>query len=193
MRFYRRDDLGERLAWLVSTIFHPAVLVPVTGLLTLFRSGLDISGAVFFASLWVLCSVLPTLTVASFVSETGFRVHRRAERWKPELAAFLMSLFTLGVSYWLGAPELVLEAGVLLAVFIPVWSVANRFDKLSVHVGAAVVSFTVLSGTYLSSAVSVICTVLVVWSRLVLDAHTRAQVLEGALLGALIAVSFISI
>jgi|APHM01.1.fsa_nt_gi PAP2 superfamily. len=193
MEFPELSSAGERFAWLVSGLLHPAVLGPVTGIYLLMGSALNLSGALFFTSLWVLLCVLPTLVVASFVSETGLRVGRRSQRWKPELAVFLSSLFTLGVSYWLGAPDIVLEAGAVLAITVPVWAGANCFDKLSVHVGTAAAAFAMLSSGLLSPVIAIVAVVLVAWSRLVLDAHTPVQVIQGGLLGGVIAAAFLVI
>ncbi|MBB5495702.1 phosphatase PAP2 family protein [Nocardiopsis metallicus] len=92
-----------------------------------------------------------------------------------------------------GPLDLMILAAVMCAVLAVVWLITDKGGwKVSVHslvavTGAAIA--TLLYGAWAALAVWPLA-LLVGWSRVQLKAHTRAQVIVGALLGGLAAVSF---
>ncbi|MEU4687478.1 phosphoesterase PA-phosphatase [Actinoplanes sp. NPDC023714] len=187
-----RDDALTRLARVVSEVLAPAVLVAVLLLVVGWHAG-DAPGV----SRWwglpgaLFAAVIPLGYVLHGVRRgrlTNHHIPERADRRVPLLfgtASLVAGLLLLVV---LGAPQEVLAllgaGGCGLAVF----ALVTHWWKMSIHAGVAAGTVAALTAVYGAVALLGVPFVLLgCWARVRLTAHTPAQVVVGALVGALIA------
>jgi membrane-associated phospholipid phosphatase len=181
-------------AGLLSRVFHPLLVLPVSALLFLKLSGLGLFDSVYWLFLWILISLAPTTVTTYFTGEKGLNVPEREKRWKP----FVVGVSSLALSlvpFWiLSAPTVVLKLGVTGVVAITVFGVANHFNKVSVHTGSvacAAAIFTIVSSH--AAAFLALSSVLVGWSRVELERHSLVQVVQGGVLGVLCGLVFLAL
>lgn len=124
---------------------------------------------------------------------TGFWMPARAERLVP--AAVLLSAFAglLLTLHALGAPEDLLRTTLSMGLAAATVAAITFFWKASAH--CAVAGHAALAGPLLLGPAGLVFTLalpLVAWSRVDLGAHTPAQALAGAAVGAAFALSFLA-
>jgi hypothetical protein len=186
-----RDD-RDRLARAVTEIFAPTVLVAVLLLVVGWHAG----GQVGVSRWWGLPGALFAVAIPLAYVLRGVRQGHYTDRHIPErerrrgpllfgIGSVLAGMVLLVV---LHAPRDVLAllaagaAGLLVAVVVSHWW------KISIHAAVAAGTVVVLVAVYGAWAVTgVVIVVLICWARLRLSAHTRAQVVAGAVVGALVA------
>jgi membrane-associated phospholipid phosphatase len=179
----------NRLARIVTEVFAPAVLVAALLLLVGWQAGgsgwWGVAAAVFAAG-------IPMAYVVRGVRRgrlgDDHHIPDRRLRRGPLLFGALSSLAGTALLYVLGAPrELVALLFAGLAGLV-VFAAVTIFWKMSFHTGVAAGTVAVLIAVYGPWAwLTVPIVALVGWSRLRLSAHTTAQVIAGALVGAAIA------
>ena len=168
----------------ISKILHPLIALPVAAVIFLTSSGLEISTAFYWISLWISLSLVPTAVVVWNTGEKGFNIMQRENRRK----AFLTGLTSLGlaliISWNLSAPSILLKLGFTGLLIVVIFAVANHFSKVSIHTGALTATTAVY--TEISTAAILITgllSVLVGRSRVKLQKHTLRQVVLGGLTG----------
>ncbi|MEU8236931.1 phosphoesterase PA-phosphatase [Actinoplanes missouriensis] len=187
-----RTDPATRIARVVSEVLAPAVLVAALLMVVGWHAGTT-SGA----SRWwglpgaLFAAVIPLGYVLHGVRKgrlTNHHIPERADRRVPLLFGTASLVAGLLLLIALGAPREVLAllgaGGCGLAVFAAV----THWWKMSIHAGVA--SGTVAALTAVYGPVALLGVPLVVlgcWARVRLTAHTRAQVVVGAVAGAVIA------
>ena len=182
----------DRIAVVVSEVLAPAVLVAALILIVGWHAGetpgvsrwWGLPGALFAA-------VIPLGYVLHGVRKgrlTNHHIPERADRRIPllfgtgSLVAGLLLLLALGAPREMLA--LLTAGGVGLAVF----ALVTHWWKMSIHAGVAAGTVAALTAVY--GPVALLGVPLVIlggWARVRLTAHTPAQVVVGALAGALIA------
>lgn len=169
---------------IVSRILHPLLVLPVFALIFL-STYLGLAGSVYWLSIWILLVLIPTATVTWFGGEErGFDIVSRKERKTVFLTGLTLLLLSLIFFRLLSAPAIVLELGGVGTLVVTVFGLANKFSKVSVHTGSLTCTAVVfISLLPLAGILLGFCSVLVGWSRVELDKHTRAQVLQGGVLG----------
>jgi len=184
--------LADRAARLVSEVCGPAVLVAVLMLVVGWHAG-QASGV---SRLWGLpgalfAAVIPLGYVLRAVRKgqlTSHHIPEREHRRGPMLFGAASIGAGLVALLLLGAPREVLAllaaggAGLLVYVAVTHWW------KMSIHAGVAagtVATLVVVHGPLALLGMPLV--VLAGWARVRLSAHTTAQVVVGALVGALIA------
>lgn len=184
-------DLRTGLAHAVSEVLAPAVLVAGLLLAVGWQAGDDgasrwwgVPGAVFGAA-------LPFAYVVRGVRQGRFTDHHIPERehrrvplvfGATSLAAGLVLLIVFDAPR--DVPALLAAGAAGLAVFATV----THWWKISIHSGVAAGTVAVLVAVFGPVALAAVPLVpLVGWARVRLGAHTVAQVITGALAGALIA------
>lgn len=185
--------IKDRAARLLSEIFAPAVLVAALMLIIGWHAGdtpgvsrwWGLPGALFAAG-------IPLAYILRGVRQgrlTSHHIPEREARRIPMLVGLGCVLTGLAALALLGAPRdviaLLAAGGTGLAIF----AVVTHWWKMSIHAGVAAGTATTLAAIYgpLTLTVAVPLVVLSCWSRVRLSAHTLAQVLAGAAVGALIA------
>lgn len=183
-----------RSAELLSRVFHPLAVLPVSVLFFLYFSGLGLYESIYWVFLWIMISLIPTAITTYLTGEKGLDVPERELRWKP----FIVGVSSLGLSlipFWiLSAPAVVLKLGVTGVIAVTVFGITNYFDKVSIHTGsvaAAAAIYTVISPH--TAAFLSFSSILVGWSRVELKCHTRIQVIQGAVLGVACGLVFLAL
>ena len=177
----------ERAAHLVTTATSPtlllAVLYPVVGALAV--------GAVGVA--WSLVGMLFTVAIPAFIVDRGVRTGRYTDHHlrEREQRAVPLGLAALSVATGVvvllvaGAPREISALQVAVLVTVAVATGITLVWKVSFHtavVAAAASVLTLLGGPWW--ALSWVAVPVVGWARLVLRAHTLAQVAAGLAVGA---------
>jgi hypothetical protein len=183
---------ADRTARIASEVLAPAVLVAGLLLVVGWHAGdqpgvsrwWGLPGALFAAGIplaYVLRGVRQGRLTSHHIPE---REHRRV----PLLFGIASVAAGLLVLVLLGAPREVLALLAAGGVGLVVFTVVTHWWKMSIHAGVAAGTATTLTVVYGPLALlSVPLVLLAGWARVRLSAHTGAQVIAGALVGAVIA------
>jgi hypothetical protein len=167
-----------------SIVGHPAVLVPAAGLIAASH------GAASAKQLQFIGGALLVLIVAA----AGFTwVQVRAGRWshvdasvreeRTSLNAFLAVLFlSSALLLWTRLPPMAFALALSAAISISALLLA-RWVKASLHTAFAVFATAIVWPITPAVLAGVLLGGIVVWSRLVLGRHVRADIVAGLLLG----------
>jgi membrane-associated phospholipid phosphatase len=177
----------DRLARIVTEVFAPAVLIAAQLVAVGFHSGQPWLGALAA----VFAAAIPFAYIVRQVRRgrlTDHHIVRREQRHLPlgvGVASVLTGLVLLVVA---GAPGELLALVAAGAVGLAACATVTRWWKMSIHsavaAGTVVVLTLVYGGPLLATAA---VAALIGWARVRLEAHTVAQVLVGAAVGATIA------
>ncbi|WP_328462288.1 phosphoesterase PA-phosphatase [Actinoplanes sp. NBC_00393] len=182
----------DRIARIVSEVLAPAVLVAALLLIVGWHAGeapgvsrwWGLPGALFAA-------VIPLGYVLHGVRTgrlTNHHIPERADRRIPLIFGTASLVAGLVLLIVLGAPREVLALLAAGGVGLAVFALVTHWWKMSIHAGVA--SGTVAALTAVYGPVALLGVPLVIlggWARVRLTAHTPAQVVVGALAGAVIA------
>jgi membrane-associated phospholipid phosphatase len=184
-------SLPLRVARVVTEVLSPAVVVVVLPLAVAWHGTRDLGETVGWGLLVaVFYSVVPMLIVIRGARRgrwDGHWVRERERRTVPFLLMLVSTLTGLAVMLAGGAPREVLALAWSMIATLLACLVITRWWKVSVHAtvaGGAVATVVLLYGPWyllLVAAVALVC-----WSRVVVEDHTVAQVVAGALLGPLV-------
>jgi membrane-associated phospholipid phosphatase len=188
-------EMSPRTRWAavaVSEVFAPAVLAIALGLAVAWHAAGDLSRGLGWGALMVLFTgVIPYAFILLGVRRGKWANHHipdRAQRPAALLFGVASVLVGLGALVALGAPRELVALAVAMLVGLSVALAITFVWKISIHVAVAsgaVVILALVFGPWLYLTATV--AVAVAWSRLVLGAHTAAQVIGGAIVGAFIA------
>jgi len=170
---------------LPSQIFHPLLILPISGISILMLKGIEPLNSIKWVGLWVLLAMVPTSIVAwNTGKQKGFDVISREQRNKSYIIGIGCLTIALALGYFFSAPDAVLDLGVYAIIASSVFGIINRFTKISIHTG----SLSFVAGGFLTinpviGVAGIIASVPVGWSRVKLDCHTKNQVIQGAAVG----------
>jgi hypothetical protein len=182
----------DRIAVVVSEVLAPAVLVAVLLLTVGWHAG-DTPGV----SRWwglpgaLFAAVIPLGYVLHGVRKgrlTNHHIPERAARRVPLLFGTASLVAGLLLLLALGAPREVLALLTTGGVGLAIFALVTHWWKMSIHAGVA--SGTVAALTVIYGGIALLGVPLVLlgcWARVRLTAHTPAQAVVGAMVGALIA------
>jgi membrane-associated phospholipid phosphatase len=182
----------ERAARAITEVFSP---VPVVAAMQLLVGWLG-AGRRPIGLLYGVLAVLITIVPPYVFVLVGVRRRRftdrhlfdRRQRRLPLLFGLIASTAGLVVLGLAGAPRLLLASAATVALGLLVGAAVNHFWKMSGHSAAAAAVLVIFAeighGWPLLAAPVVVA---VGWSRVRLGAHTRPQVIVGALVGAAVA------
>jgi hypothetical protein len=180
-------DERNRVAVLISRVFHPAVIGIPTLLAILSEMSLDqILG---WMTLMLSILLVPNVLLQWWLQRRGQYVYQRGTRVPLYIIGWLSVLICLGILTALQAPRVLIACLLALLVWVPVQLFINQvFTKISIH--TAVVSGC-LTGLWvlgkLTSPVLAIAAILILigtaWARMETKNHTLLQVVLGALVG----------
>ncbi|GLY00970.1 phosphoesterase PA-phosphatase [Actinoplanes sp. NBRC 101535] len=189
---YTSTALPDRIARLVSEVLAPAVLVAALLIVVGWHAG-DTPGV----SRWwglpgaLFAAVIPLGYVLHGVRRgrlTNHHIPERADRRIPLLFGTVSLVAGLALLVALGAPREVLALLAAGGVGLFVFALVTHWWKMSIHGGVAAGTVAALTAVYGPVALLGVPLVLLGgWARIRLTAHTPAQVVVGALAGALIA------
>ena len=186
-----RGIVSIRVKKRVARVITEALQPPITvGLLLLLSPAMEpgYPGTVWFGAVAVLfVCVLPLAAVVVLVrmgKVTDRHVSDRRQRF-PVLAMSVVSLLAgLGVLLAINAPYSVIVVVLAIVGGVVVLAVISLFWKISGHAGAialtTVITVLILGAPWIPLLLLIPA---VGWSRVVLRAHTVAQVVAGALVG----------
>ncbi len=186
------NGAAPRWARVVTEVLAPAHLVIALPPLVGWRATAPgLAGLLWGVAAAVCCGVIPYAFILAGVRSgriTDRHVFRRDQRLVPLVLGGVCVVAGLAAMMLLDATKavVVLVVGMLSALLViaPV----TAFWKISLHAavaGGTAMALTVTFGLY-AAAVAWPLTVLVAASRVALRAHTPAQVIAGALVGALV-------
>lgn len=181
------------LATVVTEASSPAVCVVVGLILVTWCSATNGADAAWAALAILLCAGIPMGYIARGVKAGKWDDHhirRREQRFIPLLVG-LASVATASILLLVvDAPSQLIALVLSQLLGLLVVLLLTRFWQVSIHcatAGGLCAVLVVLFGPW--ALISLAALALVAWSRLVLDAHTRAQVVVGAFLGFLIGIT----
>lgn len=176
----------------LSEVFQPPFTVAVQLLLSAAASP-GWPGTWWYGAVALLfTSVLPFVVLLALVRAgkvVDHHVSKRSQRAPVLAMAIVCVLLGLGVLVWVRAPHSVVAMVLALIAGIAVLAIVSIWWKVSGHaaaVSSAAVSVLVLFGPAWWPLLLVVLAV--GWARVVLRAHTLAQVVTGALFGPIVIV-----
>ncbi|MCR8912127.1 hypothetical protein NW211_08965 [Barnesiella sp. ET7] len=193
----------NKLATLLSTVFHP-LLMPTYGIaIALYTSYMRIFGdrllGIVIVGVLLTTCILPSLGIYILYKLghiSDFRLHERTERTIPYLINFACYVACYLYLYRFGIPSWIIAfiAGAIVALIISLF--INRYWKISAHMVAAgsMVTLVFLMSFYslmltpyilLLQIASVLLAGAIGSSRILLKRHTLGQVGAGFALGIL--------
>jgi membrane-associated phospholipid phosphatase len=174
----------------LSIIGHPALLIPIA---VAASASARMASAVQVRDAVLTCVfvALATMAFSVYMVRRGMWGHVDASgvAERRELNVFLAALLlgAAGALHWLGQPRaVVMGLGLSGAMVVVAWA-ARGWLKISLHAAFAVYAAGIAWPALLVSAAIALLAVGVAWSRVVLRRHTVAEVLVGAVLGAVAA------
>ncbi|MFD6534980.1 hypothetical protein [Streptomyces goshikiensis] len=173
----------------VTDVFQPRNII-LAGLLAI-GAVHGVTGAAW-AMLGAACAaVIPAAVLNRGVKRGDFEDRHIEHRRRRTLIFALMISLMVGclLAMWFGhAPRVVAAAVTALAATTVGLAVINHWWKISVHTAAAGCLAASVTATYGAWFLALYALVVAIgWSRVVLQSHTRGQVVAGAALGTLAA------
>ncbi|MDE2025920.1 MAG: hypothetical protein KGJ07_05480 [Patescibacteria group bacterium] len=177
------------LARFISFIFHPVFFTVLIPFLVIYRQTSDaIKGLEWslFSSLFLLLTIVVFFFLQPVEFLTDFDLSNRKKRpvfYSITLLFAVLFFITAIIFKGIFFPLSIIALGIILGIVL--FELVNFYLKVSIHsaiASAYVVTVFVLYG--LVPAVIILwIPFLVVWSRLVLKRHTKAELIAGAFLG----------
>lgn len=182
-------SLPLRLARVVTEVLSPAVIVVALPLAVAWQgTGYDLAPTLGWGLLVaVFYSVIPMVIMVRGARRgrwDGHWVRERERRMVPFLLCLVSTTVGLVIMLVGGAPRSVIALSWSMIATLVVVLAITRWWKVSVHAtvaGGAVATIVLLYGPWY--LLLVLGVVLVAWSRVMVEDHTVAQVVAGALLG----------
>lgn len=185
----RVPDYRNRLAHLISIVFHPFVIALPTMLVVLRNVPPD--RAVYWSLLIILILVVPLAACLFILRQRGKYSYQRKTRLPLYLVAWASILICLVVTAVFHAPLILVACMTALAIWVPLQFAINTWvTKISIH--TAVITGCVLALLLLNTFTSPVLQLVALgpipataWARMVTRNHTGGQVLLGIFTGAM--------
>ena len=178
-----------KIAKIISVVGHPFVLLALTVLISAISS-LPLGRALTICGITVLLTIFPLLIIIRRQVSAGkwsdHDVSEASERrnFYPILIAVVA--LSLVAFYLLGFPRGLLVGMLISLLLLLTAMLINRYSKISLHqIFAVYFAVSLFAVSFWFGALFLLLAVAVGWSRIRLERHTFAQVLSGALLGAI--------
>jgi membrane-associated phospholipid phosphatase len=186
-----------QIAKVISVIGHPFVLLALT-IFIVAASGQSPARAAAIGAIAVLATVFPMIFIirrkvkAGKWSDHDVSDARERRNFYPLMIAILG--FSFVVFYLLGFPRPLLVGMLISLAILTAAMIINRWSKISLHLTFGVYfAVSMLAVNYWMSGGLFVLAVAVAWSRLKLGRHNTAQVLSGAILGAIAGIILLKI
>ena len=175
---------ADRIAGLVSHIFHPLVVVIPTLVIAMIRLGSTIWEAIFWTVLSIAIVNLPMALLLFWGVRSGkysdASVSIREQRTSIYAVGGTCLVILLAVLIIGKAPVIIIACLVSAVIATVLGYVINRYTKLSLHSAAMAGCTAVLLWTApLIGVIMAVCAPLVGWARIRLKHHTPVQILIG--------------
>ena len=175
---------ADRIARLVSHIFHPLVVVIPTLVIAMIRLGSTIWEAIFWTVLSIAIVNLPMALLLFWGVRSGkysdASVSIGEQRTSIYAVGGICLVILLAVLIIGKAPVIIIACLVSAVIATVLGYVINRYTKLSLHSAAMAGCTAVLLWTApLIGIIMAVCAPLVGWARIRLKHHTPVQILIG--------------
>ena len=185
-------SLPLRLARVVTEVLSPAVIVVALPLAVAWQAtGYRVAPTLGWGLLVALFySVIPMVIMVRGARRgrwDGHWVRERERRMVPFLLCLVSTTVGLVIMLVGGAPQAVIALSWSMIATLVVVLAITRWWKVSVHAtvaGGAVATVVLLYGPWYLLLIAGVA--LVAWSRVMVEDHTAAQVVVGALLGPIV-------
>jgi membrane-associated phospholipid phosphatase len=187
------DSLRMATARVVTELSGPAICAVAGLLVVAIRNAGNGAGAAWGGFAAIFVAGIPMAFIARGVKHGRWSDHHvsdRAQRAVPLLVALGSVAAAALLLAIVRAPRELIALVIAMLVGLLVVLIVTRWWKVSIHAavaGGLLAIFVVLFGPW--ALLGLVPLAAVAWSRTVLDAHTWPQVIVGAALGALVAVS----
>lgn len=183
-----RRTRHEIARW-ISILGHPFLLIPALVAAVTVRR-LPPRQAAFLVGTVVLVAVVPMLLLIARRVRSGawtnYDISVREQRAGMYPVALAITAATALVLAWAQVPGPILRGVLAILVLIGLAALINLWLKISLHTAFAVfTALAVLPSRGLATGALVLA-LAIAWSRLELGRHTVAEVIGGALLGAVV-------
>ena len=172
------------IARAASLVGHPVVLVPTAGLIAASRSAASGKQLQFIGgALLVLVALALGFTWIQVRTGRWAHVDASVREERRSLNVFLALLFLLGAALTrTRLPPMAFALALSCAICVSALLLA-RWVKASLHAAFAALATAIVWPFAAGVSSGVVLTAIVVWSRLVLGRHVRADIVVGLLLG----------
>lgn len=182
--------MKTKLAAFISLIGHPLLTIPLVATFLLFRFQ-AFEQALFAAALLIGGIILP-LAIKMFLNArrgiyTNFDVSNQGQRQTWYVSALLLLLFATIVLLATGQPRTLCLSVLFSLLLLLVSQLVNYYIKSSLHVSLNLfLSFLLLPVIPWMGAAFIAFTLLIAWSRIILQRHTVPEVIAGSVIGSLV-------
>jgi membrane-associated phospholipid phosphatase len=178
-----------KLARVASVAGHPFVLMSLTVLIVAFHRT-HLLRALTIGSVTVLSTVTPLFFIIRRQVSAGkwsdHDVSDASERRSFYPVVIIINALAMTLFYFLDFPSGLITGMLISLAILLLAMLINRWSKISLHVIFAVYfAVALFAVSYWSAAGFLLLAAAVGWSRVRLARHSPAQVLSGAILGAL--------
>lgn len=179
----------ERVARVASLALHPFLVSPLSIVLILYLDNGEFWTALSWAALCAAFVVAPTLLLIQLKLKqkqyTDADISVRDQRHGLYLVGGGSMILCFLVLLWLGAPPILITSFTAALVATTAMALITRlWTKASIHTGVMTgVTLMVAFYSVPLALLLVISTLLVAWSRLVLQRHTLREAVVGGLVG----------
>jgi hypothetical protein len=180
-------DTRNRIAYLMSLLFHPFVVAILT-LLVVLRDVNWLEAITWTGLIAVILIAPPAGGILYFKRQQRY-VYQRKTRGALYLLGWSGALVGLLVTFIFDGPQVLVACLATLLVWVPMQMTFNSYlTKVSIHVAVAVGCATALFalGTLDTVGLKIMALVVILvvtWSRIVTRNHTIMQVVLGVILG----------
>ena len=187
-RTVRRAIRHETARW-ISILGHPFILIPVL-VAAVTVPWLPPQQAAQIVGIVVLVSIVPMLVLIARRVRAGtwtnFDVSVREQRAGMYPLALAIATATVLVLAWARVPRPILRGVLAILLLIGIAALVNLWLKVSLHTAFAVFTALAVLPSRGLAATLLLLALAIAWSRLELGRHTLAEVIGGALIGAVV-------
>ncbi|MEP6987943.1 MAG: hypothetical protein ABI970_20245 [Chloroflexota bacterium] len=182
-------DNRNRIAHLISLIFHPAI-VGIPTLLAIL-SEMTLSESLGWMVLMIGLLLAPNILLQIILQRKGRLVYQRQTRRPMYIVGWFSVLICLILLIILSAPHVLIACLLALLIWIPFQLIINQsLTKISIHVAVisgCLTGLLVLGklDSPLLKILAIIILILTAWARIETKNHTLLQVVLGAVVGCL--------
>jgi membrane-associated phospholipid phosphatase len=183
--------MNDTIARIISNIFNPFIVSIVVLVLLALKATSSFIDAIQWILITLAISVLPVfilvIVLRRFRKLDGIFNSTREQRTRVYIVAGVLGIIDCALLWYFKVPELLLETFYAGLVAVIVFTIINRFWKISLHSGFIAAGVSILIIVYGAKAAwALVLFPLVGWSRMALKQHTLAQVIVGGLLASVI-------
>lgn len=198
MTNFSRSNVAVLVPQVISVVFHPLIIAPLTFGMIFFSNLYKTSKMWEYFVISIAATLLAPIIHVSLMKKqgktSGLDVPEREMRKSPFISGIISYLIALFIFWMLKAPKPALVLMWAYAFNTTVATLITHYWKISIH-GMAVGGPTAALGYALSSNfyLLLLALPLIVYSRVSLKAHTPMQVIAGFALGFILTISHFKI